>query len=559
MRLPALGLPDRPRHRPQQGRLVPAHAALPRSRPRQRDRGRARLHHRAPQQRAQALRRRMGTVLRGRARSCQPVSRCPLCRSRLVARGPGAVCRLQRRWGPSREPLLPHLPLPAAARPRGTRAAADLRAHRGRGAGARRSRPARVLPDRDRPRRGAALRHPAGGRGARRCRDARLPARHHLDPASPDHRAADPRAPRRHPVRHAVPRRHRAEARRPARARAHGARFPERHDAGPARCLERSGLCLPLGDALDRPGQDPGDQDSHAAAAPVVCQAQVGGGHPARGDVQPRERARRSRRRQQGDRRPGGAGGAGRRRRGLRLPHHRHRRLRRQRSDGQRQAPRRRAHRQRPRLCHHPRDLERRGGLARLASRQPLRQRAPAHRAHPEPRAHDAGVGGVGRAGDEPAPQCTAADDDRDAGEHAVPARSACRRRRAHPGRRPDRRRQVGAPFAARPAVPPLHRRAGDPVRPWPLGARRHPRHGRRQHRAGPRRHAVAAAARPHRRARRDRLRPAMGDGAAHQRGRARDARREGRGVDGAAEPRPRRLGRSGRSPASPSSSSRMR
>ena len=415
MRLPALGLPDRPRHRPQQGRLVPAHAALPRSRPRQRDRGRARLHHRAAQQRAEALRRRLGAVLRGRARPRQPVSRRPLRRPRLVARRPGALRRLQRRRRPSREPLLPHLPLPAAARPRGPRPAADLRAHRGRGAGSRRPRPARVLPDRDGPRPGAALRHPAGGRGARRCRDARLPARHHLDPAPPDRRAAGPGAPRRHPVRHAVPRRHRAEARRSARARAHGAGLPQRHDAGSARCLERSRLLLPLGDALDRPGQDAGDQDPHAAAAPVVRQAQVGGGHPARGDVQPRERARRSRCRQQGHRRPGGAGGAGRRRRGLRLPHHRHRRLRQQRGAGQRQASRRRAHRQRPRLRHHPRDLERRGGVARLAARQPLRQRAPAHRAHPEPRAHDAGVGGVGRAGDEPAPQCAAADDDGDA------------------------------------------------------------------------------------------------------------------------------------------------
>ena len=143
----------------------------------------------------------------------------------------------------------------------------------------------------------------------------------------------------------------------------------------------------------------------------------------------------------------------------------------------------------------------------------------------------------MGRARDEPAPECAAADDDRDAREHAVPARSACRRRRAHPGRRPDRSRQVGAPVPARPAVPPLHRRPGDPVRPRPVRARRHARHGRSQHRARPRRDAVAAAARPHRRARRDRLRPAVGDGAAHQRGREGHARREGRGVDGAAEP----------------------
>ena len=62
--------------------------------------------------------------------------------------------------------------------------------------------------------------------------------------------------------------------------------------------------------------------------------------------------------------------------------------------------------------------------------------------------------------------------------------------------------------------------------------------HGRREHRARPRRHTLAAAAGPHRRAGRDRLRPAMGDGTAHHRRRPRHARRQGRGLDGAAEPR---------------------
>ena len=141
----------------------------------------------------------------------------------------------------------------------------------------------------------------------------------------------------------------------------------------------------------------------------------------------------------------------------------------------------------------------------------------------------------------------TAADDDGDARQHAVPARSACRRCRPRLDRRPDRRRQVGAAGAAGPAVPPLHRRAGHHVRPRPLGPRRRARHGRREHRARPRRHAVAAAARAHRRAGRDRLRPAVGDGAAHHRGRAGHARRQGRGVDGAAEPR---LGAEGRTHA---------
>ena len=126
----------------------------------------------------------------------------------------------------------------------------------------RAARPARVVRDRDRPRAGAAGRHPAGGGGARRCRDARLPARHHLDQAPAGRRAADPDASRCHPVRHAVARRHRAEARRPAPARADRARLPQCDDAGAARCAQRSGLRLPLDDALDRARQDRGDQDS---------------------------------------------------------------------------------------------------------------------------------------------------------------------------------------------------------------------------------------------------------------------------------------------------------
>ena len=62
----------------------------------------------------------------------------------------------------------------------------------------------------------------------------------------------------------------------------------------------------------------------------------------------------------------------------------------------------------------------------------------------------------------------------------------------------------------------------------------------------------VPAAARAHRRAGRDRLRPAVGDGAADQRGRARHAGRQGRGVDRACRASPRRPRPSARSPASP-------
>ena len=38
------------------------------------------------------------------------------CRPGLVAGRSGALCRLQRRWRPPREPVFPHLSLPAAAR-----------------------------------------------------------------------------------------------------------------------------------------------------------------------------------------------------------------------------------------------------------------------------------------------------------------------------------------------------------------------------------------------------------------------------------------------------------
>ncbi len=109
-------------------------------------------------------------------------------------------------------------------------------------------------------------------------------------------------------------------------------------------------------------------------------------------------------------------------------------------------------------------------------------------------------------------------DDDGDARQHAVPPRSARRRCRPRADRRSDRRRQVGAAGAAGPAVPPLHRRPGRAVRPRPLGAGGGARHGRRKHRARAGRHAVPAAAGAHRRARRNRLRPAMGHGAADQR-----------------------------------------
>ena len=95
---------------------------------------------RAAQQRPEALRRRLGAVLRGRARPGQPVSRRPLRRSGLVAGRSGALRRLQRRRRPPREPVLPDLPLSAAARARGPRRALPVRAHATR----RPSRPSRT-------------------------------------------------------------------------------------------------------------------------------------------------------------------------------------------------------------------------------------------------------------------------------------------------------------------------------------------------------------------------------------------------------------------------------
>ena len=132
--------------------------------------------------------------------------------------------------------------------------------------------------------------------------------------------------------------------------------FPNATTPGLLDALERSWLLLPLGDALDRPGQDAGDKASHPVETPVVRQAQVGGGHPARGDVQPRERPRRSGCREQGARRRRGAAGAGCRRCRLRPPHHGNRRFRQRYAPGQREAAGGRAHRQRPRLRDDPGD-----------------------------------------------------------------------------------------------------------------------------------------------------------------------------------------------------------
>ncbi len=104
----------------------------------------------------------------------------------------------------------------------------------------------------------------------------------------------------------------------------------------------------------------------------------------------------------------------------------------------------------------HPRNAQRRGCVAVVHSGQRLRQCAPAHRLDAEPGAHDAGVGGVGWAGEERSPGRPAADRHAHRWRHAVPAGDAHRRRGPHAGRRPDRHGQVGVARHAGDAVPPL-------------------------------------------------------------------------------------------------------
>ena len=114
--LPALGGARGAGRRPQQGRLLPAHGAVSRSRSRLRHAGRARRHHRAAQQRAAASRLRLGDLRRGAAASRQPLSGEPVSRSGLRPRrrrAPGAVRGRRRAF---REPVFPDPGLAAAGR-----------------------------------------------------------------------------------------------------------------------------------------------------------------------------------------------------------------------------------------------------------------------------------------------------------------------------------------------------------------------------------------------------------------------------------------------------------
>ena len=165
-------------------------------------------------------------------------------------------------------------------------------------------------------------------------------------------------------------------------------------------------------------------------------------------------------------------------------------------------------------------------GLARQPAGPRLRQCPPAADLDPQPRAHDAVLGGLGRAGTGRAFPGAAAVLRADGGIDAVPVFPPCRRCRPHADRRADRRRQVRAAGADGAAVPPLRGRAGLRLRFRRFDPRGRARHGRRlarsRRRAGRRyrRARRLAAARADRRCRRTRLGGRMGRDAARPRGR---------------------------------------
>ena len=308
-RLPALGGAGREGRRPQQGRLLPAHGALPGARSRFRDAGRARRHHVAPQQRAAPSRLRLGGVHRGAARACASLS----CR-RVSRSGFGAGrCRAARavRGGRRafREPLFPDAALAAAGRRRRARRGLALREPRAKAppTGARRlegfvDRTDRVLallegfmPEAEWLDDGETLTYLHSCISTRRqrvraARDADV-SRRHPGGRGPDRRARTPARPRAsaHPDRHG---------------------FSVADLARPARRSQPPGLSLPLGDARDLTRQDRRDQAAREDPPPMVRQAQVDHGDPQGGDDQRSVGPDGFRRRQQGARRRRGAAGA---------------------------------------------------------------------------------------------------------------------------------------------------------------------------------------------------------------------------------------------------------
>ena len=161
----------------------------------------ARLWHRAAQQRPAALRLRLGPLRRGAARIARATTR--------RSTWPNAAAWLRRPRTPREFParrralrveLLPHLRL-GPARPRGTRRAEalfyeDPADGRRRNERRRSTQPPAVPQDRLRARRHHGWRLPRGA-GARRRRDAHLPAQHRLDPPAPRQSARHADVPRR--------------------------------------------------------------------------------------------------------------------------------------------------------------------------------------------------------------------------------------------------------------------------------------------------------------------------------------------------------------------------
>ena len=142
----------------------------------------------------------------------------------------------------------------------------------------------------------------------------------------------------------------------------------------------------------------------------------------------------------------------------LRLSHHHHHDFGWRSPASGREGPRDRADRQRARLHDHPRERQRRGGVAQLASRSRLRQRPPTSRSHAQSRASDATVLGLGRSGPEHSPGRAAAALCRDFRLDAVSPLHPCRRCRPHAGGRSHGRWQIGAARTYGAAIPPLCR-----------------------------------------------------------------------------------------------------
>ncbi len=118
-------------------------------------------------------------------------------------------------------------------------------------------------------------------------------------------------------------------------------------------------------------------------------------------------------------------------------------------------------------------------GLARKPSRPCLRQCPPAAGLDPQSRPHDPALGRVGGTGTRRASRRTAALLCQDRRRDPVPVVAPCRRRRAYPRGRTDRRRQERAAGADGAAVPALSAIPGVRLRFRRVDPGRGARHGR--------------------------------------------------------------------------------